>query len=148
MKILTISVAVLASAIAHGQGVQGFPVTPATPTDFESRNLGNSLSGVGVLSEPPAPKKVKVSYTAVSPLREWRNTKGVQIKGSLIAFEQGDFSQSQKELTIVKGGKVRLLVEGKKNFSLVALSSLSQEDQEYVTGLVKARKEAAAAAKK
>lgn len=79
MKVLAISGAVVA------QG-QRFPVTPATPTDFETRNLGNSTSGVGVVNERPVPKKVQVSYTIVSPLREWSNAKGISIKGSLVAF--------------------------------------------------------------
>ena len=144
MKVLVISgLAISGAVVAHGQG---FPVTPATPTDFETRNVGDSNSGVGIVNERPVPKKVRISYTVVSPLREWRNEKGVPIRGSLIAFEEGDYSQSQRELTIVSGGKVRLLVEGKNNFNLVALTSLSQVDQEYIAGLVKARKEAAAAA--
>lgn len=145
MKVLGVSfLAILGATGACGQTFQGFPVTPATPTDFERRDVGASLSGSGVLSEPPIPEKVKVTFTAVTPLREWQNARKVKVQGRLIAFEQGDYSESERALTIVRGGKVRLLVEGQNNFSLVALSSLSEADQEYVAGVVLAREKAAA----
>ena len=148
MKILTTLILIISgSAAVQGQNGFVFPVTPATPTDFVPRNVGTSVNGSAILIEPPVPKKVKVTYTAVSPLREWSSVKGKSVQGSLIAFEVGDHSQSQKELTIVRNGKIRLLVEGQKTFSLLALTFLSKKDQEYITGLVKARKEAAAAAK-
>ena len=148
MKLLaTIVLMILSSAAAHGQAGLVFPVTPATPTDFVPRNVGTNVSGVAILTEPPVPKKIKVSFTAVSPLREWANSKGLSTRGSLIAFEAGDHSQSQKELTIIRDGKIRLLVEGQNNFNLIALSLLSKKDQEYIIGLVKARKEAAAGKK-
>ena len=147
MKILPILVTAFFTSVAvHGQNGFLFPVTPATPTDFETRNVGSSVNGVAILTEPPIPQKVKVAYTAVSPLREWLNTKGTTVQGSLIAFEAGDYSDSQKELTIVRDGKVRLLVEGKNNFSLIALASLAKKDRDYITALVIARKDAAAAA--
>ena len=146
MKFLAIIfLTVFGSAASHGQNGFVFPVTPATPTDFVPRNVGASVNGTAVLIEPPVPQKVKVTFTAVSPLRAWMNTEGKALRGSLIAFEAGDHSQSQKELTIVRDGKVRLLVEGRNNFSLIALSFFSRKDQDYIIELIKARKEAAAA---
>ena len=136
----------LSARLAQGQGGLSFPVTPASPTDFETRNLGDQLSGVGTFSKPEPPKKIRLTFTVVSKLREWKNAKGAVVRGNLIAFEPGDHTDSQKALTLIREGKVRLLIEGAQNFHELALSSLSQADQEYVAGLDKARREAAAAA--
>lgn len=122
---------------------QNFPVTPSTPTDFETRNLGNHLTGAATHSEPKVTEKRTVTYTAVSPLRAWKNTKGVTVSGRLLAFEPGNHADSQKPLTLIRKGKVRLLVEKSKKFHDLPLTSLSQSDQEYLKGLIKARLEAA-----
>lgn len=116
-----------------------FPVTPATPTDFETKDLGNSLSSEGLIKETPPPQIVRKTFTLVTPVREWRNARGVIVKGALVAFEAGDQSKSDRPLTLVHEGKVRLLVEGKKNYSLIALSSLSKADREYISDQIAAR---------
>ena len=116
-----------------------FPVTPATPTDFETKDLGNSLSSEGLIKETPPPQTIRKTFTLVTPVREWRNAKGVIVKGALVAFEAGDHSKSDHPLTLVHEGKVRLLVDGKKNYSLIALSSLSKADRDYINAQIAAR---------
>ena len=130
-----------AIGMAHAQG-QGFPVTPSTPTDFTTRNLGNSVTGASTRSEPKPIEKRKVTYTAVSKLRDWENTKGKVLSGRLLAFEPGNHEDSQKKLTLIREGKVRLLVESSKQFYDLSLDTLSKADQEYIAELVKARNEA------
>ncbi len=134
----TVFTAVL-TGVVHSQVGQNFPVTPSHPTDFERENVGSGLSGVGIIEEPKASEKIRVSFTAVSPLREWRNAKGVVIRGHLIAFEPGDHSDSDQPLTLISDGKVRLLVQGKNNFNVLPLTVLSKADQEYIVELAKVR---------
>ena len=130
----------LGSASAQNQI---FPVTPAHPTDFETRDLGTNKSAVATSSNPEPPKKIRLSFTAVSKSRAWTNATGETVKGRLMAFEAGDHSQSDQLLTVVKNGKVRLLVDGRNAFNLVPLTNLIKADQEYVKGLVEARRQAA-----
>ena len=66
--------------------------------------------------------------------------------GRLLAFEQGDFTGSQKLLTLINKGKIRLLIEKTQKLHDLPLTSLSKPDQDYVHELVRTRREAAEAA--
>ena len=129
----------LAAGSAHGQ--TGFPTSS---TDFERANSGG-FSGVGTESKPKRVEKRTETYTVVSPLRDWKNTKGVVVPGRLLAFEQGNHTDSQKQVTLIKKGKVRLLIEKTKQLHELPLVSLSKLDQEYIQELVRTRSQAAKA---
>jgi hypothetical protein len=126
-------------------GAQGFPVTPATPTEFKRRSLGGSLgsSVAGVRKVKPVTKTLH--YIAVSKLRAFESTEGKKILARLIAFEPGnpEGKVPQAPLTVIQEGKIRLLVEGKQKVSTLPLTRLKSSDQEFVKGLA----EASAAAK-
>ena len=134
----------LLTAVSSAQ--TSFPVSPATPGGFTTRSTGDLSSGTSVTSKKAPPKPIKVSYTIVGELRQWTNTKGASIHARLLAFETGDPAKADpnRVLTLIRDGKIRLLVEGKNTFNELQLSTLSSPDQEYVTELVKTRNEARA----
>jgi hypothetical protein len=110
-----------------------------TPTSFETRNTG------GTDEEEASIKKeegnvTKVTFTAVTASRDWKDPQGKVIRGRLLAFE----AAGGEVADLVRNGKVRLLVDGAKRFSLLPLEKLSTEDRTYITGLAAARKQQAA----
>lgn len=121
---------------AHGQ-----IVIPPMPGKTDTRPIGGGSSpGVEVL-----PKEVpKVRYTThitLSVSRLWTSTDGKLLEGKLIAFEdlvteapKGNqpppAPEAPKHPTVVKDGKIRLLIRQKP--VEVALSRLSQGDREFV----------------
>ena len=133
----SLSVPTLLLLLAAGS-VQG-QVTPSTPSGFERRGTGNNLSGASTGSERKVTEQRKIIYTVLSPLRDWKNTKGVVVPGRLLAFETGNHEGSHEQLTLVHEGKVRLLVESNQKVHELALTTLSEADQEYVAELVQAR---------
>ncbi len=121
----------MGTAIAQDQN----PFLPKTPTAFETRNAGESAEGNASIQKVEG-KPTKITYTAVTDSRDWKDISGKVIRGRLIAFDvaKGD------EANLVREGKVRLLVDGAKNFSLLPLEKLSTEDRDYIGTLVAARK--------
>ena len=115
----------LLTAVSSAQ--TSFPVSPATPGGFTTRSTGDLSSGTSVTSKKAPPKPIKVSYTIVSELRQWTNTKGASIHARLLAFETGDPAKADpnRVLTLIRDGKIRLLVEGKNTFNELQLSTLS-----------------------
>lgn len=110
---------------------------PETPTSFETRNTGGTEEGeVSIEKEKAEPKKV--TYTAVTDSREWKDAKGKVIRARLLAFEAAEGEVAG----LVRDGQVRLLVDGAKRFSLLPLEKLSPEDRAFITGLASARQKA------
>ncbi len=126
---------------------QNFPVTPANPTEFKKRDLGGSLgSSVVGVGEAKAQTKTKtLRYIAVSDNRSFESTDGKKITARLIAFEEGDVATVKRPLTLIKDGRIRLLVRGKQKASVVPLTRLREEDQDYVKAVDEANRAAAAA---
>ena len=113
---------------------------PETPTAFETRNTGGNHEPEADFRKNRKVKPTKVKFTALTDPREWHDAKGKAIRGRLLAFEAGD----GKTRAAVQNGKVRLLVDGAKKFSLLSLDSLSREDQMFVRNLIAVRNKAAA----
>ncbi len=115
------------------------PLLPRTPTAFETRNAGGTGEGDVSIQKVEA-KTVKVTYVAVTESRDWKDTAGKVIRGRLLAFDavKGD------EANLVRDGKIRLLVDGAKGFSLLSLEKLCMEDRTYIGVLADARKPKAA----
>ena len=118
---------------------QTVPVTPSSPKEFKKRDLGGAL-GTGAVGVK-APKKVStITYIAVSEERAFANTSGKLIMAQLIAFEEGDPAKVDRPLTLIKDGKIRLLVKGRGKASVVPLEKLREEDRAYVKALDAANK--------
>ena len=110
---------------------------PKTPTSFETRNTGGTEEGeVGIKKEEG--KVTKVTFTAVTDSREWKDSNGMVVRGRLLAFEAAEGEVAE----LVRNGKVRLLVDGAKRFSLLPLGKLSTEDRNYIASIAAARKQA------
>lgn len=109
---------------------------PQTPTSFETRNTGGTEEGeVSIEKDKAEPKKV--TYTAVTDSRDWKDAKGKVIRARLLAFEAAEGEVAG----LVRDGQVRLLVDGAKRFSLLPMEKLSPEDRAFITGLAAARKQ-------
>lgn len=133
------------SGVCLGQGaveIPPSPVTPATPTGFETRGTGSG-SGVGVRVKEVERKVKKVHYIAVTESRVWTSADGRLVRAALLAYEQGPVREDSSEpLTLVRDGKIRLLLEKRKQLVEYALEKLSKADQAHVKKLVAAQERA------
>ena len=121
------------------------PVTPATPKDWNTRNIdGGNQVGVRVNEIPRQPRKI--TYIAVCESRDWKNHEGRTIQASLVAWEEGDAARGRLDLTLVQDGKVRMLLPGNR-VTPYPLANLSEADRKFIDGLILARKQAAERAK-
>jgi hypothetical protein len=114
------------------------PSLPKTPTSFETRNTGGTDEGEVSIEKQEA-KTTKITFTAVTDSRDWKDTQGKVIRGRLLAFE----APAGVVADLVRDGKVRLLVDGAKRFSLLPLEKLSTEDRTHIGLLAAARKKQA-----
>lgn len=114
------------------------PELPKTPTSFETRNTSGTEE-VEVSIEKQEGKATKVTLIAVTESRDWKDTTGKVIRGRLLAFE----AATSEEAHLVRDGKIRLLVDGAKRYSLLPLGKLSAEDRNHVSILAAARKQEA-----
>lgn len=85
----------------------------------------------------PPPKIEIVTYTAVSKPRQWTDIQGRRIVAQLLAFSAPEPGQAGP-VVVLREEKVRLLVSGAKEPSIVELAKFSQEDQEFIQGIAKA----------
>jgi hypothetical protein len=116
---------------------EGQPTPAQGPTAFETRNTGDAEEGeVSIDRNEGKPRKI--TYTAVTDSREWKDAKGKVIRARLLAFEAAEGEVAG----LVRDGQVRLLVDGAKRFSLLPLEKLSPEDRAFITGLAAARQKA------
>ena len=130
---------VLVAGVARAQS----PVVPSQPTKFKKRDItpsvgsGGGSVGIGPANPKQAPKKIykKVQYIAVSESRAWTNEKGRQIKGMLLAFEDGPREKHPGPLTLIRDGKVRMLLEGAKKPTVFPLAALSKAGQRFIGAL-------------
>ena len=117
---------------------QGFPNPPlpnpfdnGVGTSFETRNTGKSLE-----SHPQVEKKKvtprRVHYIVVSDPREWTRRDGRTVRASLVAHESGPVKGDSPPLTLLKDGRIRLLLEKRRQVATVELTTLSSADQAWV----------------
>jgi hypothetical protein len=115
-------------------------------TAFETRNTGHTTEHAADLngqdnSKKKARKKT-VTYTAATDLRVWKGANGSIISARLLAFERTT-PGGDTLLPLIRDDKVRLLVHGAKQVSLIPLASLSTGDQVFIQNLVAVRRAAA-----
>lgn len=129
---------VLGLVLASMAGAQ--IVIPATPGSTKTRPIGGGTSG-GVEVVPKANPKIRyTTHIILSVSRFWTSNDGKLLEGKLIAFEDMVVEAAKgappptpeppKHPTVVKGDKVRLLVNKKP--VEVAVSRLSQGDREFI----------------
>ena len=132
------------------QSVVSQVVVPATPKKFVPRSIGGGATG-GVEVIPREGRATgMVRYTTrivLAPSRMWTSTEGKQIDGRLIAFEDVVVEAPEgtappapppapESPTVVKDGKIRLLVKDKP--VEVPLARFSQVDLDFVERIRKA----------
>lgn len=116
-------------------------VIPPNPGKTEKRSIGGGTSGAVEVIPKKDPKVRYTTHIVLSVSRIWTSSDGKLLEGKLIAFEdlvveaekggqEPSAPEAPKNPTVVKGDKIRLLIQ-KKPVEL-ALSRLSQGDREFV----------------
>lgn len=121
--------------IGVGNAKEDFDPTPQTPTAFETRNAGDATEGTAEFGKEKG-KKIKLQFIALTDSREWHDKNEKPTQARLLAFEEDEGFEG----TVIREGKVRLLVDGAKLFSLLPVSKLSERDQEFVLNLAAEQK--------
>lgn len=114
---------------------------PVSPT--QRPITGGGSASVGVAPKAPAKQVVKtITYITLSEARQWTSSDGKALLAKLIAFEgivieSTDTTSAAQPAampttppTVVKDGRVRLLLNGKA--VELALDRLSTPDREYI----------------
>lgn len=134
-----------------------FPANPTVkPRKYTTRQVGGGVNpGATVESGNAAVPNVRyVTHIVLCDTRMWTNTEGKPLEAKLIAFEDlvADAPKGAAEPvmpappanpTVVRGGKIRLLVNRKPVET--ALDRLSQTDREFIDQLKAALAKKAAA---
>lgn len=107
-------------------------------------NNSTGITGSGgasiVAPSQPAKQVVTITYTAVSPMREWTNSDGKVIKAHLLAFA-APADGKQGPVIVIHNKNVRFLLEGGNKKPVdYPLANLSEEDQEFVMRIAEAAK--------
>jgi len=117
---------------AHAQ------VVPASPNQFTKRNLGDNGgagSSTGMAGATTATTRpVVAQHIAVTPVQAWVNAAGKTMEARLLAFSAPDPGQSGP-VEIIRDGKVRFLVSGRKNPVDFPLTGLDEKEQEKIKAL-------------
>jgi hypothetical protein len=77
-------------------------------------------------------KAITYQYIAVSDKCAFVSTEGKKITAQLITFEEGATEKVKRPLTLIKDGNLCLLVSGNQKASVLPLSRLREEDQDFV----------------
>ena len=133
LLLLALSFATAPSLVAQ------IPVTPATPTEFKTRNLnGGSSTGVGIVTRQPQQKKtITYHFTAVTPIRVWTNTEGKAMQARLLAWSAPK-EGAKGPVEVIREGKVRFLLEKTTKPIDYLLIKLSETDRTYIQKLADA----------
>lgn len=114
-------------------------------TEDGRRTLGNRINNGGgasiVAPNPPAPQVTTITYTAVSPKRQWTEEEsGRQILAHLLAFAAPKEGEPGP-VVVIHNGNIRLLLDGQNRKPVdLPLARLSEEDREFVNQIAKAAK--------
>ncbi len=133
-----------------------FPANPTVkPRKYTTRQVGGGVNpGATVDSGNSAPNVRYVTHIVLCDTRMWTNTEGKPLEAKLIAFEdliaevptgaaEPVMPTPPANPTVVRGGKIRLLVNRKPVET--ALDRLSQTDREFIDQLKAALAKKAAA---
>jgi len=109
---------------------------PPNPNQFTKRDLGESGgsgSSVGVSGggSSAATAPVVVQYVAVTPVGPWANLEGKVMQARLLAFSAPGAGESGP-VEIVRAGKVRFLVSGRKDPIDYPLEQLGESEKSRI----------------
>ncbi len=120
-------------------------VTPATPKGFEIRKNGSGTgtgSSIGLVSSTNKQTTQVITYTALSKIREWKNTDGKTMKARLLAFSPPPVKNNAKDkgaqFTVIHDQKVRFLMSPNNKPTIYPLEKLSDFDKEFILKIAKA----------
>ena len=115
-------------------------VVPATPKKFETRRIGDAVSGGSTVNVTPPrvqPTVRTVTHIVLGEPRQWKMADGNSFVGKLIAFEdivtEGNTTTAPavpKNPTIVRDGKARVLVNSKPYE--IALDRLGADERKFI----------------
>ena len=115
-------------------------VVPATPKKFETRRIGDAVSGGSTVNvTPPRVQPIvrTVTHIVLGEPRQWKMADGNSFVGKLIAFEdivtEGNTTTAPavpKNPTIVRDGKARVLVNSKPYE--IALDRLGADERKFI----------------
>lgn len=122
-------------------------VVPTTPGKFTLKPMGETGTSAGIASTPrPSETSYRqVTYITLSQPRQWKSADGRSLLGKLIAFEDivsvsknaapdaKTVPEMPSVITVVRGGKARLLVNSKPYE--VALDRLGEEERNFVKSI-------------
>jgi len=126
-----------------------FPGNPLVgPKKYTKREVGGGAEPGAAVEEPANTGMARyVTHIVLYDLRYWTSVEGKPLAGKLIAFEDmvvtapkdspaPAMPEPPKEPTLVKDGKIRLLVNGKP--VEVPVERLSLQDREFIDGIQEA----------
>ncbi len=111
---------------------------PPNPGKAGKRNLGESGgagSSTGAVVAPPRP--VVVQHVAVTPVQAWVNAEGKTMEARLLAWSVPAEGETGP-VEIIREGKVRFLVSGRKEPLEYPLAKLGGAERAKIEGLAKA----------
>ena len=85
-----------------------------------------------------------MQYIAVSDNRAFVSSEGKTITARLLAFDEGDVAQAKRPLTLIKDGRIRLLVSGKEKASVVPPVPIASSRSGFVKAVDEANRASAA----
>jgi hypothetical protein len=113
---------------------------PPNPGKVTKRSLGeNGGSGAsaGASAVTPSSSTVVVQYIAVTPVEAWANLEGKTMEARLLAFSAP--SEGEKgPVEIIREGKVRFLVSGRKEPVDYPLDQLGEAERTKIQAIAKA----------
>lgn len=112
-------------------------VVPANPNQFTKRNLGENGgagSSTGASAVTPQSRTVVVQHIAVTPVQAWVSAAGKTMEARLLAFSAPE-PGGVGPVEIIRDGKVRFLVSGRKEPIDYPLSGLDEKEQAKIKAL-------------
>lgn len=132
-------VSVMGLAMACGS-LHAQVAVPPNPGKTTKRNLGeNGGSGAstGASAVVPRSRTVVVELIAVTPVEAWANLEGKTMQARLLAFSAPSAGESGP-VEIVREGKVRFLVSGRKEPVEYPLDQLGEAERKKIEGIARA----------
>jgi hypothetical protein len=121
---------------AAAQAIPPNPLAPKGSGGSKGRNLGGGGDlGAGV--SVPKKQTVVVQYIAVTPTQSWTNTSGKTIQARLLAFS-GPKPGEPGPIEVIREGKIRLLVTGRKEPVEYPIEQLKPEHRAEAERIAKA----------
>lgn len=112
-------------------------VVPANPNQFTKRNLGENGgagSSTGASAVTPQSRTVVVQHIAVTPVQAWVSAAGKTMEARLLAFSAPEPGEAGP-VEIIRDGKVRFLVTGRKEPVDFPLAGLDEKEQAKIKAL-------------